>query len=441
MSTSVPALSRGLRGSIGDVRRRLDAALDDTEVAGRPPRYYLTGWRFGVLALAVAALLPVTRNGSLLATAVSVGIYVLLALGLNIVVGYAGLLDLGYVAFFVIGNYTVAALTGGIMLASDRVTVLHIPVVTFWLLLPLAAVLAGVFGVLLGAPTLRLRGDYLAIVTLGFGEIMPIVFQNIPWFFGQLGMSALRPSDIATPLGHISFNQSDPLNNMWFYYLTLALVVVVILAVSSLRDSSLGRAWVAIREDETAAAASGVNLVRTKLLAFGLGAVTGGIGGALNAAYLQAIAPTDFNFAISITVLVMIVLGGIGSIPGVILGALLLRYFDVSLLGQINDAVHKSPLVAANGAPLHFLASFDFNTSKLLIYGLILLAMILLRPQGLIPNIRRQRELKGIGAAIEGTSAVGLLEREEAGGDEVAADSVGTVELAGSGSDAQGREG
>src|SRR5690242_19748950 len=110
MSTSVPALSRGLRGSIGDVRRRLDAALDDTEVAGRPPRYYLTGWRFGVLALAVAALLPVTRNGSLLATAVSVGIYVLLALGLNIVVGYAGLLDLGYVAFFVIGNYTVAAL-------------------------------------------------------------------------------------------------------------------------------------------------------------------------------------------------------------------------------------------------------------------------------------------------------------------------------------------
>jgi len=389
----------------------------------------------------VAALLPLSGDRTLLSTAVAIGIYVLLALGLNIVVGYAGLLDLGYVAFFVIGNYTVATLTGGILQASDRTTVLHIPVVSFWFLLPLAAVLAGVFGVLLGIPTLRLRGDYLAIVTLGFGAIMPIVFQNVPWFFGQLGMSALRPDTIPTPVGAISFNQSDPLNNLWFYYLVLALVALVILAVSSLRDSSLGRAWVAIREDETAATASGVNLVRTKLLAFGLGAVTGGIGGALNAAYFQAIAPTDFSFVISISVLVMVVLGGIGSIPGVIVGAFLLRFLQVYLLPQINTAVHNSVLVAPNGAPLHTLATFDFNTSVNLIYGLLLLAMILLRPQGLFPDIRRQRELKGIGASAEGTSAIGLLERAEAGVSEVAVDSMGTAEFAGAGSDAQGREG
>jgi len=288
------------------------------------------------------------------------------------------------------------------------------------------------FGVLLGAPTLRLRGDYLAIVTLGFGEIVPNVFNNIPWFFGTLGMSALPPN----ALGPIDF--SDPLDRTAFYFLTFILIIIVIIAIVALRDSSLGRAWVAIREDETAAECSGVNLVRTKLLAFGLGAVTGGIGGALNASFLTAVAPTDFQFGISITILVMIVLGGLGSIPGVILGAIILRFVDVYLLGQLNIWVHSSALVAGSGAPLHFLSNFDFNTSKYLIYGLVLMAIILLRPQGLIPDIRRQRELAGIGAAPESMSVVGLVESEEEGLTEVP---ITDDSFAGAGSDSQDREG
>ncbi len=405
-----------------------NAALDSTKIAGRSLRWYLSGWRIGLLFLLVAIVLPYLVDQTLVTSAISIFIYALLALGLNIVVGYAGLLDLGYVAFFVIGSYTVAVGTGGI-LQNAKDQPLNIPTYSFWLLLPLAAILAGVFGVLLGAPTLRLRGDYLAIVTLGFGEIVPIVFQNLPFFFGNIGMSALPPPDI----GPITF--SDPLNATPFYYLALILLILVIFAVTALRDSSLGRAWIAIREDETAAAAAGVNLVRTKLLAFGMGAVVGGIGGALNAAFVTTIAPSDFNFGISITILIMIVLGGIGSIPGVILGAALLRFFDVYLLGTISNNLEGVPAVAS------FLAGHDINTAKLLIYGVILIIMILLRPQGLIPDRRRSRELKGIGAAPEDTSAVGLLELEEAGvssaGESVADETV----FEGAGSDAQGRVG
>jgi branched-chain amino acid transport system permease protein len=221
----------------------------------------------------------------------------------------------------------------------------------------------------------------------------------------------------------------------------LGLVVIIVIAVVSLRDSSLGRAWVAIREDETAAATSGINLVRTKLLAFGLGAVTGGIGGAVNAAYITSINPTDFNFNVSITVLVMIVLGGIGSVAGVILGAIILRFFDVYLLQKLNDMVATNGLFA-KGSPLHFFDR-DLNIARYSIYGLVLVLMVLLRPQGLIPNRRRQRELKGIGAAPEGTSAVGLFEKEEA----EAIGALNTDQLTegttyeGLGSDARGREG
>src|SRR5260221_5746598 len=249
MSTSTQNL-RGPSSIVGTVRAR----LDKTQIGGRPPSYYLSGWRLGVFFLVLAILFPlVITDQSLQVTAILVGIYVLLALGLNIVVGYAGLLDLGYVAFFVVGSYTVAVFTGSILLRTNG-TVAHIPTISFWFLVPLAALLPGPFGVLLGAPTLRLRGDYLAIVTLGFGQILPIVFQNVPWFFGQLGMSATPPPDI----GPISF--SDPLNRSAFYYLTLFLVALVILAVSSLRDSSLRCAWLVIREDEPAASTSGVTL-------------------------------------------------------------------------------------------------------------------------------------------------------------------------------------
>ncbi|HKV85971.1 MAG TPA: branched-chain amino acid ABC transporter permease, partial [Ktedonobacterales bacterium] len=254
--------------------------------------------------------------------------------------------------------------------------------------------------------------------------------------FQQNGMSAIPPADI----GSISF--TDPFNQKPWYFVVLALVVIIVIAVVSLRDSSLGRAWVAIREDETAAATSGINLVRTKLLAFGLGAVTGGIGGAINAAYITSITPNDFNFNVSITVLIMIVLGGIGSIAGVILGAIILRFFDVYLLQKLNDLVHTNSLFSSTGSPLHFFDR-DLNIAKFSIYGLVLVLMVLLRPQGLIPNRRRQRELKGIGAAPEGTSAVGLFEKEEAEaiGSLDTSEQTEGITYAGSGSDAYGREG
>ncbi|HEX8982809.1 MAG TPA: branched-chain amino acid ABC transporter permease [Ktedonobacterales bacterium] len=418
--------------------------VNDTKIAGRPLMWYLTGWRFAVIAVVLAVLLPLITPDmyqdiqSLRVAMISVFVYVMLALGLNIVVGYAGLLDLGYVAFFVIGSYTMAAGTAG-QINNWAGKLINIPSFPFILLLPVGAFLAGIFGVLLGAPTLRLRGDYLAIVTLGFGEIVPIVFQNIPIFFGQFGISATQPVPIETPLGELSF--TDPLNSTPFYYLSLAVVVLVTLGVFMLRDSSIGRAWVAIREDETAAEASGVNLTNTKLLAFALGAFVGGIGGVMNTAYQPNIAPSNFSFSISITILIMVVLGGIGSIPGVILGALALRLFDVFLLQRINDPVHQSALVAPINAPLHFLAGIDFNTLKLLIYGIVLIIMILLRPQGLIPDARRRRELAGVGAAPEGMSAAGLLEQEEVGGDVLGAgESLDTTEYTGAGSDAQGRE-
>ena len=413
-------------------RAQIDSALD-TKLGKFPVRWYLSGWRMGIFWLILAALIPWVLSTSLLVTAITCAIWVMLALGLNIVVGFAGLLDLGYVAFYVIGAYTMAAGSFGLIQMADGTT-RKIPVLFFWVLLPMGAVIAGIFGILLGAPTLRLRGDYLAIVTLGFGEIVPIVFTYVPWFYGPVGISALPPGDV----GPIQF--TDPTFPAPFYYLALALVVLIILGVVSLRDSSLGRAWVAMREDETAAAASGVNLVRTKLLAFGMGAFIGGIGGVMNAAFTTSITPTDFSFYISIEVLVMIVLGGLGSIPGVILGAAALRFFDVYLLGQINDAIHNSFLVSGNSAPLHFLAGVDFNTAKYLLFGLILVAMVLLRPQGLIPDRRRTRELHGEGVASEALSSVGTVEREEAGEAVGGEGSEDETAYTGAGSDAQGRE-
>jgi branched-chain amino acid transport system permease protein len=414
-------------------RANVQSQLDNTKVAGRSLRWYLTGWRASVFWLVIAALVPFLLDTSLQVTAITIAIYVMLALGLNIVVGYAGLLDLGYVAFYVIGAYTMAAGSFGFIQQANNATT-KVPIFPFWVLLPVGAILAGFFGALLGAPTLRLRGDYLAIVTLGFGEIVPIVFNNLPYFFGPVGISANPPDDI----GPIVF--SDPTNPAPFYYLALVIVVLIILGVLSLRESSLGRAWVAIREDETAAAASGVNLVRTKLLAFALGATIGGIGGVMNAAFTTSITPKDFSFNISITIVIMVVLGGLGSVPGVILGAILLRFFDVYLLGKINETIHSSALVADVHAPLHVLAGVDFNTSKYLIYGLILVSMILLRPQGLIPNRRRARELRGEGVSSESLSAIGTVEREEFGETIGGFGSEDDTAYTGAGSDAQGRE-
>jgi ABC-type branched-subunit amino acid transport system permease subunit len=413
------------------------ARLGATQVGGRSLAWYTSGWRLGVIVAALVVLFPFSpfSTETLLNVGAGIGIYVMLAVGLNMVVGYAGLLDLGYVAFFVIGAYTLAGGTFGSITLPNG-TLKTIPTFTFWLLLPLGALLCGIAGALLGAPTLRLRGDYLAIVTLGFGEIVPIIFTRLPYFQGNTGIAATPPAPITTPVGVISF--SNPLDRLPLYYLILGFTLLVIITSIALRDSSLGRAWIAIREDETAAATSGVNLVRTKLLAFALGATIGGIGGVFQAAYVPAVEPDQFSFYISITVLIMIVLGGIGSLPGVIVGAAILRFLDIYLLPQLNTTVHGSALVSDPSAPLHFLSTVDFNVSKFLIYGIILVAMILLRPQGLIPDVRRRRELAGIGAAPESTSAIGLVEREEAG---LAASGIGAEDVSsyqGPGADDQG---
>ncbi len=413
-----PLKSLGLGKKIGDF-------LNNTKFLNRSLSWYLTGWRagifWGLVALFLPQLLSLSSNfldptyfapNVLLLDAILCGIYVMLALGLNIVVGYAGLLDLGYVAFFVIGSYTVAFATSGII-RNIHSQVVTIPSISFWAAIPLAALIAGFMGVLLGAPTLRLRGDYLAIVTLGFGEIVPIVIKDVPFFYGALGFQVPPAPVINTPFGQVDFG--NPLDFSAFYYLTLAVIILIVMFNILLRNSSIGRAWIAIREDELAASASGVNLVRIKLMAFGLGAAIGGIGGVFNGVMTSSISYDQFSFQVSISVLIMIVLGGIGSIPGVILGAILLRFIDVYVISTISTMLQTNIALANPANPFHFLVSFNLNTTKFLIFGLILLLMIILRPQGIVPNKRRQLELQGVGLAPEELSVVGEIEREESG--------------------------
>lgn len=325
-----------------------------------------------------------------LATYGDAGRYVILALGLNIVVGFAGLLDLGYVAFFVFGAYTWA------LVGSPQLTALtglaFNPAVwpwLFWPMLLVAALIAALWGVLLGAPTLRLRGDYLAIVTLGFGEIIPIIAQNMDKYTG--GTSGL--SGIYSPAFFgIDWNVSTP---MPYYYLMLFLIALVIFANVRLRDSRLGRAWIAIREDEIAAAASGINLVKTKLFAFGAGAFFSGIAGAYFSAKLSTVASSNFSFLDSVLFLSMVVLGGLGSIPGVVVGALAVYAINVLVLrgldGLGNDPTSfLHPLYTSLQA---YFPNFSFGNIRNVIFGVILIVVMIFRPEGLIPSARRRREL------------------------------------------------
>jgi branched-chain amino acid transport system permease protein len=297
------------------------------------------------------------------------GIYILLALGLNIVVGLSGLLDLGYAAFFAIGSYTFA-------FGASSFTGVHIP---FWPMLLIGAITAAIFGVLLGAPTLRLRGDYLAIVTLGFGEIVPIVFKNSDTYTrGTNGISSLDPPSL---FGY----RFSTIEILPFYLVMLVLVAIVMILIYRLQESRLGRSWMAIREDELAAASNGINTVTTKLLAFALGASTAGFAGVFSASKLTFAGPDQFGFTVSFTVLAMVVLGGMGNIWGVALGAFVLYMIQSVLLKGLNqffDAVHV-PIIS----------DIDFIQYQFLLYGLALVGMMLLRPEGFFPSNRRRREL------------------------------------------------
>jgi branched-chain amino acid transport system permease protein len=333
------------------------------------------------------------------------GIYVLLALGLNVVVGLAGLLDLGYAAFFAIGAYTYAYGASGF-------TDLHIP---FWPMLLIGAFVAAIFGILLGAPTLRLRGDYLAIVTLGFGEIVPIVFRNADFTLqggpnltnGTNGIAAIDRPDLPTiNIGdfHLDFlfSSQHPL----MYYLTMALIIALsLILVYRLQDSRLGRAWQAIREDELAAASNGVNTVTTKLLAFALGATTAGLAGVFSASKLVFVSPDQFGFTVSFTILAMVVLGGMGNAIGVAIGAFIIYLTQAVFLKQLSNFLEPFNI------PI--LSQTDFSKYSLLLYGIALVAMMLLRPEGLFPSRQRARELHadsdGAEASPEGVDADGTL--------------------------------
>jgi ABC-type branched-subunit amino acid transport system permease subunit len=314
------------------------------------------------------------------------GVFVLLALGLNLVVGVAGLLDLGYAAFFAIGAYSYAFAAspfGNEILGINLLGLLGPNVgYIFWPMLLIGALVAALFGILLGAPTLRLRGDYLAIVTLGFGEIVPIVFLNSDKITnGTNGIGGIYKPNLPL-IGEFS------LINPWPYYVTmLVLVTVVMMFCYRLVESRIGRAWEAIREDELAAAANGVNTVVAKLLAFALGASTAGIAGVLNASKLTVVSPDQFQFVVSFTVLAMVVLGGMGNFWGVAVGAFVIYTINNVLLKTLNQ------FFAETGIPI--LQDIDFIKLQFLLYGVALVLMMLLRPEGLFPNNRRRRELHG----------------------------------------------
>jgi len=309
-------------------------------------------------------------------------LYVLLALGLNIVVGYAGLLDLGYVAFFAVGAY-LFALLGSPHLAEAFPWIaaafpdgLHLPI---WAVIPLAAALAGLFGVLLGAPTLKLRGDYLAIVTLGFGEIIrvflnnldrPINLTNGPKGINQIDGITFFGVKLSKPIEVFGFEIASV---SLYYYLFLALVIVSVVICHRLEQSRIGRAWMAIREDEIAAKAMGINTRNLKLLAFGMGATFGGISGAMFAAFQGFVSPESFSLMESVMVVAMVVLGGIGYLPGVILGALLL-----AALPEVLRHV-AGPLQAMTDGRI------DSAILRQLLIALAMISIMLLRPRGLWP--------------------------------------------------------
>ncbi len=342
---AVVAATTAFWGRQGTAVRARVAALP----AGRRRQLH---WTAGLAGVALLLVLPHLLGLFLSEVLTIVGLYVLLGLGLNIVVGFAGLLDLGYVAFFAIGSYTIAILT------SPELGFFQL---NFWQALPFAVLFGVTAGVMLGIPVLKMRGDYLAITTLGFGEIIRILVLSDflrPWLGGAQGIGKIPKAAIG------GFEFASP---QAVYYLILAGCFLVVLVSWRLRDSKLGRAWMAMREDEDVAAAMGINLVATKLLAFGTGAAFSALSGAIFAAKIGSVYPHSFNVMISINILCVIIVGGMGSLPGVVVGA-------IALVG-LPELLR------------------EFAEYRLFVYGAALVAMMLLRPEGLWPEATHVREL------------------------------------------------
>ncbi|MFT0850009.1 ABC transporter ATP-binding protein [Achromobacter sp. F4_2707] len=340
-------------------------------------------WLGIVLCGAVLAVLPFLlgmAGQSWIRTLNFALIYVMLALGLNIVVGFAGLLDLGYIAFYAVGAYVWA------MLASPHFG-LHLP---FWVILPVGFVMASIAGALLGAPTLKLRGDYLAIVTLGFGEIVRIFLNNmdapVNITNGPQGINRIDTFKV----GDFLFGRSQEIFGFRitgpekYYYLLLAITIVIVVICVRLQHSRIGRAWEAVREDEVAAKAMGINTRNIKLLAFAMGASFGGIAGCLFASMQGFVSPESFSLTESIMVLCMVVLGGMGNIPGVILGALLLSVFP-ELLRAVVVPLQQT---------LFGEVILDPEGIRMLLFGFALVLVMIFRPEGLWPSALRRRELR-----------------------------------------------
>jgi branched-chain amino acid transport system permease protein len=359
-----------------------------------------------VLVLLILLPLLFAPGNAFVADCVLALAYTVMALGLNIIVGFAGLLDLGYVAFFAIGAYTIGWFGSGFFAYVNHQKGIHILVggqaallpgihLNFVLVLVAAVILTTIAGILIGLPTLRLRGDYIAIVTLAFGEITRAIAVNgddvnlgkVPLLRNALGHTqpftagrqGITPVD---PIKVPFFDQFNPLNVRPWYWVALVLVCIVLFVNFRLRDSRLGRAWVALREDEVAAVAMGVPSVKTKLLAYGTGAAFGGMSGAFLGSYNNTVNADQFQFFFSILILGMVILGGLGSIWGVVLGAITLTFINFWFLPDV-----------VNSLPGKVGLDFDMTQLEFAIYGFLLVIMMILRPQGLLPERRRALEM------------------------------------------------
>jgi branched-chain amino acid transport system permease protein len=344
-----------------------------------------------IIFLALYPLLDKSFGWGKLGAFPTILIYTVLALGLNIVVGFAGLLDLGYAAFFAIGGYTAAFLT------SPQSPLVGIFQTNFYVAMALSFLVAATFGIILGAPTLRLRGDYLAIVTLAFGEIVPRAFLNLEqWTKGSKGINPIgRPTIPWLENGQLTGKELFNSDQVQWYYLIFVVGCLSVFAIYRLANSRIGRAWMAMREDELAASAMGIDLVRTKLLAFSLGASFSGFAGSLWASMLQLIDPFQFDFSISIVVLSMIILGGIGNIWGVIFGGVVLGFYDRVLTSEATNWMHGLANAANVPVITPLLASLDLSQYKFGIFGLALVTLMLTRPEGIFPNRQRAVEMHG----------------------------------------------
>ena len=364
--------------------------LDDarvTTVEDVPRRFGLPAWlreRWDLAALALLAVAPLVvpaLGGALGGQVTTLFIYCILALGLNVMVGYTGLVHLGIASFFGIGAYTLAILT--------------VPMYPFRLGFLPATILSVLFtagiGMALGAPTLRLRGDYLAIVTLGFGEVVKVTLRNLEQITGGMkGLNPVPPPGAGVRLGGIDLGLAFAVDPRWFYYLALLAVAGVVVAMRRLEQSRLGRAWVAVREDELAASAMGISATRVKLSAFAMSSAVAGLAGCLYAASLSTTAdPNAYDFNRSIMVLCAVILGGLGSIPGTLLGAAILVGFDTVLAPWADSWIQQLD-VNPSGSSL-----LSFSGWRLAVFGTALVLVMRFRPEGLVPSQRMADELHG----------------------------------------------